>query len=221
MEKVKANEWVENLKKLYVEADYSSVEDKLRQNRSAYPDGVYYYNIGTLHIKKGEVGLGRYGLEKALAHGFQSPQVFHNLDLVREKIQVEDISNSSFFNYGGLEKLKMFSFENYLSFTLVFLIFVVWLMRFKFLESKIRRVFLILLVCTPLLFHTFYLNKIDFAIVLKNSQVYEGPSKIYSKVFELEEGSKVLLSKKSGKWYLIASPPQMRGWVQEQVMGKL
>ena len=80
-------------------------------------------------------------------------------------------------------------------------------MRFKFLESKIRRVFLILLVCTPLLFHTFYLNKIDFAIVLKNSQVYEGPSKIYSKVFELEEGSKILLSKKSGNWYLIASPP--------------
>ena len=102
MEKVKANEWIENLKKLYVEADYKSVEEKLRQNKKVYTDGVYYYNIGTLHIKKGEIGLGRYGLEKALVHGFQSPQVFHNLDLVREKIQVEDISSSRLFNYGGL-----------------------------------------------------------------------------------------------------------------------
>ncbi|MBG07578.1 MAG: hypothetical protein CME68_02395 [Halobacteriovoraceae bacterium] len=221
MEKVKANEWVENLKKLYVEADYKSVEKKLRQNKSAYADGVYYYNIGTLHIKKGEIGLGRYGLEKALSHGFQSPQVFHNLDLVREKIQVEDISSSSLFNYGGIERLKMFSFENYLSLTLGCLIFLVWLMRFKFLESKLRRLFLILLVCIPILFKTFYLNTLKFAVVLKKSQAYEGPSKIYSKVFDLEEGSKVLLSQKSGKWYLIASPPQMRGWVQEQVIGKL
>ena len=67
------------------------MEDKLRQNRAAYTDGVYYYNIGTMHIKKGEIGLGRYGLEKALTHGFQSPQVIHNLDLVREKIQVEEL----------------------------------------------------------------------------------------------------------------------------------
>lgn len=221
MEKVKANEWIENLKKLYVEADYKSVEEKLRQNKKAYTDGVYYYNIGTLHIKKGEIGLGRYGLEKALVHGFQSPQVFHNLDLVREKIQVEDISSSRLFNYGGLERLKMFSFENYLSFTLICLITVVWLMRFKFLESKVRKIFLILIVCSPLLFQNFYLNKIKFAVVLKNSQVYEGPSKIYSKVFELEEGSKILLGQKSGKWYLISSPPQMRGWVEEKVIGKL
>ena len=76
MEKVKANEWVENLKKLYVEAEYKSAEDKMRQNKAAYSEGVYHYNLGTLHIKKGEIGLGRYGLEKALAHGFQSPQVF-------------------------------------------------------------------------------------------------------------------------------------------------
>ncbi len=221
MEKVKANEWVQNLKKLYVEADYNGVENKLRQNKDAYSDGVYYYNVGTVHIKKGEIGLGRYGLEKALIHGFQSPQVFHNLDLVREKIQVEDISSSGFFNYSGIERLKMFSFDNYLSFTLLCLIFVVWLMRFKFLEPKIRRVFLILLVCAPLLFQTFYLNKISFAVVLRKSQVYEGPSKIYSKVFELEEGSKILLSQKSGKWYLISSPSQMRGWVHEQVIGKL
>ena len=75
MEKVKANEWVQNLKKLYVEADYNGVENKLRQNKDAYSDGVYYYNVGTVHIKKGEIGLGRYGLEKALIHGFQSPQV--------------------------------------------------------------------------------------------------------------------------------------------------
>ena len=221
MEKVKANEWVEKLKKLYVEADYNGVENELRQNKEAYSDGVYYYNIGTVHIKKGEIGMGRYGLEKALANGFQSPQVFHNLDLVREKIQVEDISSSSFFNYGGIERLKMFSFENYLSFTLLCLIFAVWLMRFKFLESIVRRTFLILLVCTPLLFQTFYLNKVSFAVVLRKTQVYEGPSKIYSKVLDLEEGSKVLLSQKSGQWYLIASPPQMRGWVQEQVIGKL
>ena len=221
MEKVKANEWVEKLKKLYVEADFNGVENELRQNKEAYSDGVYYYNIGTVHIKKGEIGMGRYGLEKALANGFQSPQVFHNLDLVREKIQVEDISSSSFFNYGGIERLKMFSFENYLSFTLLCLIFAVWLMRFKFLESIVRRTFLILLVCTPLLFQTFYLSKVSFAVVLRKTQVYEGPSKIYSKVLDLEEGSKVLLSQKSGQWYLIASPPQMRGWVQEQVIGKL
>ena len=221
MEKVKANEWVENLKKLYVEADYKSVEKKLRQNKSAYADGVYYYNIGTLHIKRGEIGLGRYGLEKALSHGFQSPQVFHNLDLVREKIQVEDISSSSLFNYGGLEKLKMFSFENYLSLTLGCLIFLVWLMRFKFLESKVRKTFLVLFALSPLLFQMFFLNKLTFAVVLKKSLVYEGPSRIYSKVFELDEGSKILLGQKSGKWYLISSPPQMRGWVHEEMLGKL
>ena len=221
MEKVKANEWVESLKKLYVEAEYKSAENKMLKNKAAYSEGVFYYNLGTLHIKKGEIGLGRYGLEKALTHGFQSPQVFHNLELVREKIQVEDISSSGFFNYGGIERLKMFSFNNYVSFTLLFLIFIVWLMRFKFLESKIRKAFLVLLACVPILFQVFFLDTLIFAVVLKKSKIYEGPSRIYSKIYELEEGSKVLLSQKSGKWYLIASPPQLRGWIEEKMVGKL
>ena len=92
---------------------------------------------------------------------------------------------------------------------------------FKFLESKVRRTFLVLFALFPLLFQVFFLNKLTFAVVLKKSQVYEGPSKIYSKVTELDEGSKILLGQKSGKWYLISSPPQMRGWVHEQMLGKL
>ena len=124
----------------------------------------------------------------------------------------ESILNSDLSIY-SLWKTSIFS-----SVILIGLTISPYINETSFLISPI---FLILIVCSPLLFQIFYLNKIKFAVVLKNSQVYEGPSKIYSKVFELEEGSKILLGQKSGKWYLISSPPQMRGWVQEQVIGKL
>ena len=94
-------------------------------------------------------------------------------------------------------------------------------MRFKFLNSKIRRVFSYTICLYSFFFQVLFLDTFTFAVVLKKSQVYEGPSKIYPKMDDLEEGSKIFLGQKSGKWYLITSPPQMRGWIEEEMVGKL
>ena len=79
------------------------------ENRAAYSEGVFYYNLGTLQIKKGEVGVARYNLEKALVHGFQSSQVTHNLDLVKEKkFRFKIFLTQVFLIMEGLKDLKCF-----------------------------------------------------------------------------------------------------------------
>ena len=54
MESINANGWVEKLKTLYLEGRYDEAEQILLSKRSSYPTGVFYFNIGTLKVKKGE-----------------------------------------------------------------------------------------------------------------------------------------------------------------------
>ena len=221
MESTNANGWVDKLKTLYLEGRYDEAEQILLSKRSSYPSGVFYFNIGTLKVKKGEFGKARYGLEKALSEGYMAPQVFYNLKLVKEKIKVSDISESHLWKDRAYDNLIKVSPDYYLGATFFLLILSIFLIRIGIVRSVKKIILVVLISLGPFLFNLTYLSKIKFGVALEKTNIYEGPSKIFSKVLILEEGSKFVVGPKNGNWYLIISPSSMTGWVSKDKVGLL
>ena len=51
-----------------------------------------------------------------------------------------------------------------------------------------------------------YLDKIDYGIVLTETTLLEGPSKIYTEITKLEPGVKFIIGSTKDGWYLIKFP---------------
>jgi hypothetical protein len=215
METTNANVWVDALKTLYIEGEYDNAEKLLLSKKELYSLGAFHFNMGTLKVKKGDLGLARYNFEKALAEGYIGSQVFHNLNLVKEKIQVNDISASKFWKDRALDNLGMVSPHYYFGLTLLLLIFTFFLMRINLLKSTKKIISVAVIALMPSIFQLTYLDKIRFAVVLEESGIYEGPSKIFTEIKMLDEGSKLIVKQKNGRWYFIVSPLSMTGWISK------
>ena len=65
----------------------------------------------------------------------------------------------------------------------------------------------------------FWVKDLNAVVVIKDSIVYQGPSKIYEQNGTLSSGSKVILSKRSNNWYYVRFPESHAGWVERSLLG--
>jgi hypothetical protein len=107
----------------------------------------------------------------------------------------------------------------YLSFSLIFLLLGITLLKSKKLIKKTSMVFFIALIVTPILFSQGYLDKINYAVAFKDISIYEGPSKIFSEKGKVKAGSKIILGEYKEGWFYIKFPISLAGWISKDQLG--
>ena len=58
-----------------------------------------------------------------------------------------------------------------------------------------------------------------YAVFLKEGSVREGPSEIYPVLYDLPEGTKVIIGKIESGWYFVERPLNLAGWVNKKPVG--
>ncbi|GAB4009603.1 MAG: hypothetical protein Fur0010_00510 [Bdellovibrio sp.] len=214
MEDVNTVDTLNLLKQLYLESKYSEAINKLLENKAQFELGQFYYNLGTLQAKSGDMGAARYSFEQSLRAGFDSVMLDNNLSFVKQEVskkgaivEYDSISDRS------LEFLSSQSLYSFLFVSLAIAIFI----QVVFVKLKkpigLLQLGLLFMAFTPM-FIKFYADKHFLqAVVLKNETVWTGPSKVFEKKSDIVSGTKVILSTRNNDWYLIRSPSEMSGWI--------
>lgn len=213
---------LKSLETTFLSGNYDAFHEKIIANKSKFDQKVFYYNIGTLFLKKKNFALARYHLEKSINLGWVGPQVLNNLNESKGQLYYS-------YNQGDDEIFIDKVFQStlslppsiFLSFTL--LLGILSLLYFKIKLKKICLSFILL--CTfsllPFLGNEFYLKRFKYAIALKDSSIREGPSGIFSEARFLPAGFKIIIERSTNGWFFISSPINYSGWIKKEDIGIL
>ena len=91
---VKSNIEFKSLEQYYQTKDFDKGIKWLLNNKDSYPLGQFYYNLGVLYTKQGDLAAGRYNFEKAIKEGYLTTSVYHNLEIAKSNLNVKELSNS-------------------------------------------------------------------------------------------------------------------------------
>lgn len=215
------NEVLKSLETLYIDGKNNEARDLLVQHKNKLDPGLFHYNYGTLLIKSGNTAAGRFHLEKALQSGYSNSKTKNNLKVVKESLQVNDISTSEVFVDQLVNTSKQLPNEAFLSMTLILILLILLGYKFSIVKNKILLSAGLLICLLPLCVKYGYLDTKELVVSLKDTVIYEGPSSIYEKKGELKAGSKVVIGEKRRKFYYIDAPEFLAGWVKKADLGIL
>jgi hypothetical protein len=208
---------LKSLEQSYVEGNYQVVLDGILSLKTTLSPGQFHYNLGTVYGKMGKYAASRFHLEKSISEGYVSSKVLNNLSFVKQQIQVDD-SNLGLWDQ-SLMVLSPHSFYFYLLISLILIMNFLLLVRFKKIKSKLVIGLFCALSLTPISLKMFYLDKLSFAIAMEDTQVFEGPSKVYSNIGVLKAGTKALVKSGGDGWFYIESPSHYAGWISKSTLG--
>lgn len=209
---------LKSLEQYYKKQEYQEGINWLLENKDSLSTGVFHYNLGSFYSKKESYAAGRYNFEKAIKEGFVNTQVFHNLEVTKQALNVTDISNSKNFVDKSTNYFLSLPQDVYLLFSLILLLIVLILNRLKVLKNYIIMSSFVIGSFLPLAFQKLYLDKLEYAINLEEVNLYEGPSSVFAERGVLKPGTKVIIGKRSGDWLFIKSPLLLAGWVNKKGM---
>ena len=185
-----------------------------------------YYNLGNAHYKLNEVGPAIFYYEKALQLDPDNEDVKNNL-VFAQRLALDNIEElpKTFFqklNANYLQKLTynewaivavIFSFLGSLFFLLFYFAFKPGIKRFYFTSSAISFLLLILTFTITINQYSFA-NKNKVAIVFaEETEVRNAPTLNSEEVFNLHEGTKVLVLDSVDNWKKIKLADGKIGWI--------
>lgn len=215
---------------LYSDGNYSDAA-KLYENILA-KEGVapeLYYNLGNAYYKSNEIGKSILNYERALKLAPTSEDTRINLELAQLKVVDNIVQAPTFFVGRWVENLIKLLTSNqwlFVSFT-VFIGFLILAFLFVFAPSlSIRKIsfyigltFLVISVFT-LIFSGVRKDQMTShreAIVMTGVvTVKSSPDKSGTDLFQLHEGTKVLIKSTLGKWTEIKLGNGNIGWVEQE-----
>lgn len=209
------------LRDLYLKEEYGQAIDMVLSNKEKFDQGLFHYNLGTLYAKSGKLPIGRYHFEKAMSHGFSSPELRKNLLSTKTKLGLQNETKSLNPITDFQVYLVDFSQDAFILLALTLALLTTLLKFFKFIQSKIVTALCLLLSLSPLLFYQASIKPLKSAITFKPLEVREGPSAIFPVTTDLLPGSKVILGKSSEDWIFIKLPTPVAGWVKKEDLGFL
>lgn len=209
------------LESLYLKGDYAAAIEMQKKNGEVFSPGQLYYNLGTLNLKKGDAAAGRYYLELAKKHNFNSSMVEHNLSIAKKTLEVKEIGLEENFYNNGLNFILVTPGVTYLTITLFMALITLFFWRVGFVKNRLVILVLFIFSAFPFCFSQFYLSKIKFAVSLDVVEIYEGPSGIFSKIGSVRPGEKILIGEESNDWVYISFPKGLNGWVNKNKLGFL
>ncbi len=209
---------IEKFKESYLSADWKSAQEILIKNKDLFDRGIFHYNLGTVLYKEGDFPAARFHFEKAKINGYFTSETNHNLFAVKEKLKTE-VYEKPVNSEGRLYyELNAIPGDLYITMTLLCLICLFSLRKYV---QKYFFLILFLLSFTPVVVKYYYQDRIQPAIALKELEVFEGPSEIFSQSNTVPAGIKVMIGKEKDSWYYIEYPLQYSGWIQRQKLGIL
>lgn len=219
MSETKAGQILKDAEQFYVNKDYESALSVILKGKGELDTGLFHYNMGSIYLKRGELGPARFHLEKAKNKGFGYPMLWKNLKFIQEQPQVLDpvkSKNIQEFVVGKVMDIPI-SFFGILTLLLISIILLSY--RNLWIKTKSVMISLLVLSLIPLAGSMLIHRGYKYAIALKPVRVYEGPSKIYSDYGEIPSGSRVVINKFQDNWYFILSPSSISGWVEKTDLG--
>jgi len=212
---------------LYRKGDYKEAIKKYQEalNFNFYnPD--LFYNLANAYFRNGELGKSIQFYEKALRFKPRDLNIKTNLELAKQVIEDHiDLPPKNIIERVILKYYYFFSSKELILLTSIF--FGTGFMMFFFMViSKRRRtkylflgLALIIFSIDSIFFITMSIkvtehNSREYAVILANEiNVKSGPKEIFTTVFTLHEGTKVMVRETRENWYFISLPNGMNGWL--------
>jgi hypothetical protein len=204
---------------LYLKKDYKGAAQYLLDNKKQFESGIFHYNMGTVYSKMGDQATARFHLEKSIQDGYINSSSLNNLAFVKSQLQVDDLSTSTSLPDQIISTATAIPMSGYFSITLILVLIFTLMIRLKKIQKKWIITLVFLLSLTPVLFSNFYVKNINYAVVLKEIPLYEGPSKIFSEKGKVRAGSKVVLGQFKDGWFYIEFPISLSGWISKDQLG--
>jgi hypothetical protein len=219
MENTNTSDLAKSLEDAYVKADWPNAIKMLLEHKESFQEGNYYYNLGTIYAKQGNLAAARYHLEKSIKTGGEEFKAFSNLQLIKEKLNVPELETSPLLYERAISFSMATPVALYLSLTLLLSMAVLFLIKFKKIK-KIRLMILAFAVAlVPYCGAKFWLSKKNFAIAFQDTPIRVGPSEIYESLGVLKAGSKVIVDSLNNDHFWIKHPQQLSGWVKKENLG--
>lgn len=220
-----------NYQKSYQSNDFETAKTAIEEALKTHTHNSYLiYNLGLTEYKLGKVGLAIGLWRKALSINPQLNDARRAIDYAVGQMQAKPLSKTTDSTWVWLEKLIV---EN-LSFNVLWPFFLLSLFLsgfyfIKFLSAK-KKAFANdeappILGTKPILFLaiTLVLGVVGFVsfkdltttkatAIAKTTEVKTGPSADYGTLFEIPEGTEVLIRDKDAEWYKIEDPTGRVGW---------
>lgn len=190
-----------------------------------------YFNLGNAYYKQSKIAPSIYNYERALKWNPQNKEAASNLEFAkRMAIDNIEVLPPTFFEKANAQFVQKRTFDQwaFLSVAFVFLMTIGFLgFYFSFRPAQKRTLFVgsILSACLFLmsLFFSFQEHRrstteVKAIVFAKKTEVLNAPSESGDLVFELHEGTKVLVLDRIGSWKKIKLADGKLGWISETAL---
>jgi len=206
-------------KKFFVNKDYDQAIDVILKAKSTLDPGLFHYNIGSLYLKKNNLGPARFHLEKAREQGFTFPMLYKNLEFINSKAEIYDPSKAKSLEETVVAKFLDTPMNMFLILSLLLTSLSLLLFRFKYKGRGLVLGLLLVIALIPTVTKFSLERGLRVGVALQDLRVYEGPSKIYTDFGVISSGSRVILNQAHDGWSYVMSPKEIRGWVEIKEIG--
>jgi tetratricopeptide (TPR) repeat protein len=226
---------VSQANQLYIKGNYSDAAklyEKVLSTEGVAPE--LYLNLGNAYYKSNEIGRSILNYERALRLSPMYDDARVNLELAQLKVVDNNIQNNTFFVGRWIDNLiKMLDSNQwfFISFS-VFLICIICSFIFVFGPIRLLRKYafylgLILFVFSLLSFvfsgirKNQIMNHSEAIVMTGTISVKSSPDKSGTDLFQLHEGTKVIVKSTLGKWTEIKLGNGNIGWVEQENIEKI
>jgi tetratricopeptide (TPR) repeat protein len=210
----------QSFEKLYLEKDYKGAVDYLLKNKQLFNSGIFHYNLGTSYAKLGELSTARYHFEKSIQEGYVNSSSLNNLNYIKIKLGVDDISSSTALPDQAINIATSLPVSAYSLMTLCLLLFAVVMLKFNKLQNKFKMICVFSSTLIPIALYSLYVTHLHPAIAFKDIPLQEGPSKIFVEKGKVRAGSKIIVGDFKDGWYFVKNPESLVGWVSKDQLGQ-
>lgn len=207
------------LQELYTQGHYLQFINKVMEAQSQFPPAQYHMMLGTAYAKQGELAVGRYHLEKAKQLGMNTTEVQNNLLAVKQRLDIEDLATSKSANDQFVYTMSRIPKELYWSSSVLLLIVALVVLLKSNFQKKFFTLAIIVLALIPSIYERSVIENTHFAVVLEESRVLEGPSKLFSDKTQLPAGALLVIGRTVDNWVFVKAPINYSGWVDRSALG--
>jgi len=220
-----------NANKAFHQKNYRmAIEGYETLNNQGFESFELFYNLGTSHYKKGNIGKAILYLEKAKLIEPTNPQLLNNLSIVQEQVKDDIDTISPFFLQVWWNKIYQLLGANI--WTILSLLFV-WIGIISFSKWVLSKTRKFLFYAIPILFLgfiSFFAAKsaADFEVDSKMGVIIESEVSIKSgaddsseDIMTIHEGLKVKVLDQIGNWYKVRLANGEIGWLSEKAINKI
>jgi tetratricopeptide (TPR) repeat protein len=223
-----------NYQKSYQSGDFDAAKNTLEEALKSHTHNSYLiYNLGLTEYKLGKVGLAIGLWRKALSINPQLNDARTAMDYATSHMPIKPLSKNTDSTWIWLEKI----INDHLSFNFLWPLFLVTFFIFGYqairyfgakkrafandeappiLSAQTITFFVVALALGILSSVSFRDLSIPKAIVIiKSAEVKTGPNADFATIFEIPEGTEVLIRDKDNQWYKIEDPMGRVGWTDD------